>query len=67
MSLASKLNAMLRESRLEWPWPSERKPLRVDHVRYVTKPAIDPVEKALAMAHQMGRDDLVARLEGVRG
>lgn len=48
-------------------WPFTRKPLTVEHVRYVTKPAIDPVEKALAMAHQMGRDDLVARLEGVRG
>ena len=48
-------------------WPFARKQLTVNHVRYVTKPAIDPVEKALAMAHQMNRPDLVARLEQARG
>lgn len=50
-------------SSIRWPWPSERKPLVVEHVRYVKKPAIDPVSKAIAMARSMGRDDLVARLE----
>lgn len=46
---------------ISWPWRS--RPLRVEHVRYVTKPAVDPVTKAIAMARAMGRDDLVARLE----
>lgn len=40
-----------------------RKPLRIEHVRYVKKPAVDPVSKAIAIAKAMGRDDLVARLE----
>lgn len=48
---------------IRWPWPAERKPLRIEHVRYVKKPVVDPVSKAIAMAKQMGRDDLVARLE----
>lgn len=39
------------------------KPVTVNHVRYVKRPAVDPVSKAIAMAKQMGRDDLVARLE----
>ena len=39
------------------------KPLVVEHVRYVKKPVIDPVSKAIAMAKRMGRDDLVARLQ----
>lgn len=39
------------------------KPVRVEHVRYVKKPTVDPVSKAIAMARSMGRDDLVARLE----
>lgn len=37
--------------------------VRVEHVRYVKKPAVDPVSKAIAMARSMGRDDLVRRLE----
>lgn len=44
-------------------WPFTRKPLVVEHVRYVKKPVIDPVSKAIAMARSMGRDDLVRRLE----
>lgn len=44
-------------------WPFTRKPLVVEHVRYVKKPLIDPVTKAIAMARSMGRDDLVRRLE----
>lgn len=40
-----------------------RKPLRVEHLRYVKQPAADPVAKAIAMAKAMGRNDLVARLE----
>lgn len=42
-----------------------RKPIEVAHVRYVKKPAICPKEKAHAMALQMGRLDLAAKLEGV--
>lgn len=63
MRLPERLSRMLRESAPRWPWPAERKPLRVEHVRYVNKPAIDPVSKAISMAKQMGRDDLVARLQ----
>ncbi len=40
-----------------------RKPLVIEHVRYVKKPAVDPVTKAIAMARSMGRDDLVERLQ----
>lgn len=40
-----------------------RKPLVVEHVRYVKKPVIDPVSKAIAMAKAMGRDDLEERLK----
>ena len=54
--------AFLHSERNMWPWP-KRPPIRVEHVRYVTKPAVDPVTKAIAMARAMGRDDLVARLE----
>ena len=49
---------------MNW-WPFTRKPLVIQHVRYVSKPCIDPAEKALAMAHQMNRPDLIARLEQV--
>lgn len=41
-----------------------RKPLVIEHVRYTARPAVDPVAKAIAMAKAMGRNDLVARLEG---
>lgn len=61
--LSERLSRMLRENALRWPWPAERKPLRIEHVRYVKKPAVDPVSKAIAMAKQMGRTDLVERLE----
>ena len=49
-------------------WPFSRPPVRpepitVNHVRYTKVPAIDPVQKAIAMAKEMGRDDLVRRLE----
>lgn len=40
-----------------------RKPLVIEHVRYTKRPAVDPVSKAIAMAKQMGRNDLVERLE----
>lgn len=40
-----------------------RKPLRIEHVRYTKRPSVDPVSKAIAMAKQMGRTDLVERLE----
>lgn len=43
---------------------ASRKPLIVEHVRYVKQPAVDPVAKAIAMAKAMGRNDLVERLEG---
>ncbi len=42
-----------------------RKPLVVNHVRYVKAPVISPRAKAHAMALQMGRLDLAAKLEGV--
>ena len=42
---------------------AKRNPLVVEHVRYVKKPVIDPVTKAIAMARSMGRDDLIERLE----
>lgn len=61
--LSERLSRMLRANALRWPWPAERKPLVVEHVRYVKKPVIDPVTKAIAMAKSMGRADLVARLE----
>jgi hypothetical protein len=52
-------------------WPFARNPVRpapltVNHVRYVSKPCIDPLDKALAMARQMNRDDLVGRIEEAR-
>lgn len=40
-----------------------RKPLVIEHVRYTKRPAVDPVQKAIKMAKEMGRDDLVRRLE----
>lgn len=43
-----------------------RKPVRVEHVRYVSKPCIDPLDKALAMARQMNDPDLIGRVEAVR-
>lgn len=44
-------------------WPFTRKPLVIEHVRYVKRPAINPRDKALSMAKSMGRDDLVERLQ----
>ncbi len=38
-------------------------PLRIEHVRYVSKSAINPRDKAIAMARSMGRADLIARPE----
>ena len=61
--LSERLSRVLRETALRWPWPADRKPLVVEHVRYVKKPVIDPVTKAIAMARSMGRDDLIERLE----
>lgn len=48
---------------IRWPWPSTRKPLVIEHVRYTKRPAIDPRDKAIAMAKSMGRHDLIERLE----
>ena len=48
---------------MNW-WPFTRNPVRVEHVRYVKKPLIDPVSKAISMAKAMKRDDLVERLGG---
>ncbi len=50
---------------MNW-WPFTRKPLTVNHVRYVSKPCIDPLDKALAMARQMNDPDLIVRVEGLR-
>ncbi len=47
-------------------WPFTRKPVRVEHVRYVKEPAISPRAKAHAMAVAMGRTDLADKLEGAR-
>lgn len=44
-----------------------RKPRTVEHVRYTKRPAIDPLDKALAMARQMNRPDLIGKVEAVRG
>ena len=41
-----------------------RRPIVVDHVRHMKVPAICPRAKAHAMAVQMGRLDLAAKLEG---
>lgn len=43
-------------------WPFTRKHLVIEHLRYTKRAAIDPVQKAIAMAKAMGRDDLVERL-----
>lgn len=43
--LSERLSRMLRENALRWPWPAERKPLRIEHVRYTKRPSIDPVSK----------------------
>lgn len=40
-----------------------RKPLVVEHVRYVAKPAITYREKAHAIALSIGRADLAERLK----
>lgn len=39
---------------IRWPWPSARKPLVIEHVRYTKRPAICPRAKAHAMAVAMG-------------
>lgn len=62
--IARRLMSMMDRSAIRWPWPADRKPVRVEHVRYVKKPVIDPVSKAIAMAKAMNRTDLVERLEG---
>lgn len=50
---------------MNW-WPFTRKPLTVNHVRYVSKPCIDPLDKALEIARQMNDPDLIGRVEAVR-
>ena len=44
-------------------WPFTRKPLVVEHVRYVKQPLVSPRDKARAMAMAMGRLDLAERLK----
>ena len=43
---------------------AKRRPIEVAHVRYVKKDAISPRTKAHAMAMDMKRYDLAAKLEG---
>lgn len=64
--IARRLMAMMDQSAISWPWRT-RKPLLVEHLRYVTRPAIDPLDKALAMAKQLGKPELVAKVEEARG
>lgn len=52
---------------MNWRTLFHRRPVRVEHVRYVKKDCISPRAKAHAMALQMGRLDLAAKLEGVGG
>lgn len=52
---------------MNWLAIFRRGPVRVEHVRYVKKDCISPRAKAHAMALQMGRPDLAAKLEGVGG
>lgn len=40
---------------IRWPWPMERKPLRVEHVRYVKEPKRDKIrETTRKMCADMG-------------
>lgn len=48
-----------------WPF-SRRSPVRVEHLRYIKTPSPDRLSKPLEMAREMGRDDLVKRLEALR-
>lgn len=48
-------------------WPFTRKPLVIEHVRYTKRPAIDPLDKALAMAKSMNNPTLTAKVEEARG
>lgn len=49
---------------MNWRTLFHRKPIEVAHVRYVKKDAISPRAKAHAMAMDMKRYDLAAKLEG---
>jgi len=49
---------------MNWRTLFHRKPVVVEHVRYVKKDAISPRTKAHAMAMDMKRYDLAAKLEG---
>lgn len=49
---------------MNWRALFHRKPVVVEHVRYVKKDAISFREKARAMAMDMKRYDLAAKLEG---
>ena len=49
---------------MNWRTLFHRKPIEVAHVRYVKKDVISPRAKARAMAMDMKRYDLAAKLEG---
>lgn len=51
---------------LRWPWPADRKPLVVEHVRYTKKPAPDYRGTARALALSIGRPDLAEKLSAHR-
>lgn len=56
MTLSARWSAILRPTAIRWPWPSERKPLVIEHVRYTKRPSPDPIEKARQMCIAMGRE-----------
>ena len=49
---------------MNW-WPFTRKPLRIEHVRYVKEPKVSPRKTAIDIARQIGRNDLADRLEAL--
>ena len=51
------LHRFRRIEMIRWPWPAERKPVRVEHVRYVNEPARDAIRaKARQMYLDQGKD-----------
>lgn len=44
----------------------KRKPVVVEHVRYLNRPKPDPRETAIEIARRIGRGDLAERLEALR-
>lgn len=49
---------------MNW-WPFTRKPLVVEHLRYTKRPAISSRKTAIALARQIGRNDLADKLEAL--